>query len=445
MAPTTRCSLVPVGCLAAAVQLPVSALRSQPAINRPQPAIATHKQPPPPTSFHCNRHFCYLLGSIQGELGFVLVCSVNSRFGVQEANDFNYEYDDDYNDDANARYDDDLSGGGTTPSSSIDGASITSAPPSQTTQGSDASTTTADPSVTSPSFNDSATADSVAVSSTLATTTATLAAQSTQQAQGSTTTANSSATTPSSNSSAVNNGTDGNRRRRHFSGYFSNGNARKRGDGAVNNKQRRQRKETTCANAIEKESAFAAEAARAAIVTEDQLFAYFRLEKDIAECNMINDETRLIAARYQLGECRRLTHTSRTLLYSKSSEDEFKNACKPAIDRLKTITKKIDKVSDVRDRVKAISKSMGQGGLKNAGMLRLKIFYEHLNVEIYETSRSMTFVQLLCSLGGNLGLFLGFSVVTILEFLEYVSVLLVYFSGYASWLRRRPNAIGRVH
>jgi hypothetical protein len=232
--------------------------------------------------------------------------------------------------------------------------------------------------------------------------------------------------------------------RRHSSGHNSNGDDRNIWDDAVNNKQRRRREEITCAQAIKKESEFAAETKRAAIVTEDQLSAYFRLEKDLAECNMINDETRLMAARYQLGECRRLTHTSSTLPYSKTSEDEFKRACKPAIDRLKTISKKMDKVSDVRDRVKAISKSMGQGGLKNAGMLRLKIFYEHLNVEVYETSRAMTFVQLLCSLGGNLGLFLGFSVVTILEFLEYVSVLLVYFTGYAPWLRRRLKAVDRV-
>lgn len=62
--------------------------------------------------------------------------------------------------------------------------------------------------------------------------------------------------------------------------------------------------------------------------------------------------------------------------------------------------------------------------LQEAGLIKLDIFYQHLNTEIFEEKPSMEFVALIAAVGGNLGLFLGFSLQTVLETLELFVVVL---------------------
>lgn len=57
--------------------------------------------------------------------------------------------------------------------------------------------------------------------------------------------------------------------------------------------------------------------------------------------------------------------------------------------------------------------------------LLLNVYYKNMMLEVHEEKREFTFIAFLSSIGGFIGLFLGASLLSIFEFLEFVITLFV--------------------
>ncbi len=75
-----------------------------------------------------------------------------------------------------------------------------------------------------------------------------------------------------------------------------------------------------------------------------------------------------------------------------------------------------------------------------ANVVKIDVYFESMWTETYNSEPSFGLPSLMAALGGNLGLYIGFSAVTFLEFGEY---LMVMFAWYAS-RRRDPTRNGSL-
>ena len=63
----------------------------------------------------------------------------------------------------------------------------------------------------------------------------------------------------------------------------------------------------------------------------------------------------------------------------------------------------------------------------SSNYLQFNVYYQRLNYELYQEQAAVTSVDLLSSIGGNAGLFLGFSLLTFMEFVEYFVVVVMWY------------------
>lgn len=52
-------------------------------------------------------------------------------------------------------------------------------------------------------------------------------------------------------------------------------------------------------------------------------------------------------------------------------------------------------------------------------LVKIQLYFDSLNVKVFEESKTLTFEQLLSGIAGLLGLFLGFSIQTFGEYIEF--------------------------
>lgn len=65
-----------------------------------------------------------------------------------------------------------------------------------------------------------------------------------------------------------------------------------------------------------------------------------------------------------------------------------------------------------------------ENGTSRKNVLKVQVFYEELNVEVVKEKRSYELPDFASDIGGQLGLWIGFSVLTIAEFLEFAMLLI---------------------
>lgn len=133
----------------------------------------------------------------------------------------------------------------------------------------------------------------------------------------------------------------------------------------------------------------------------------------IEHCQFVSQAAEVVAKKIQLGECRASADGSNP---ARGLECDLLEAALVELESANKAQKKIDNDLDT------IEAAAGPDGLGSIGLLKLDIFYEHLNVETYTTSQKTTWSGVLSQLGGNFGLLLGFSVATMLEFVEFIVV-----------------------
>ena len=55
-------------------------------------------------------------------------------------------------------------------------------------------------------------------------------------------------------------------------------------------------------------------------------------------------------------------------------------------------------------------------------LVKVEVYYDSLNVKLFEETQTLSLVQLISGIAGLLGLFLGFSVMTFAEYMELLAV-----------------------
>jgi hypothetical protein len=145
-----------------------------------------------------------------------------------------------------------------------------------------------------------------------------------------------------------------------------------------------------------------------------------RLESFCEHCEFNSIEDELVARRMQLENCRTIAGSAVKAGTGKSDAVNDVDACAEQTDKIEALNEEKAAALLAGNDLDMIVG--GKDGFDKVGLLRLDLFFEHLNVETYTTSPKTSLSGVLSQLGGNFGLLLGFSIATMLEFIEFFLV-----------------------
>jgi hypothetical protein len=83
----------------------------------------------------------------------------------------------------------------------------------------------------------------------------------------------------------------------------------------------------------------------------------------------------------------------------------------------------------IEDELEYADPSVIEAAMKG-NVVKLDLYFQSMWTETYNTSPSFGWASLAASLGGNLGLYVGFSIVTFVEFFEYFGVCILWYHNY---------------
>ena len=129
------------------------------------------------------------------------------------------------------------------------------------------------------------------------------------------------------------------------------------------------------------------------------------------KCVFATPQHELIARRMQLESCRK-----------QNGQHNSEEACAAILKVIGSLSSQAAAQEKIGGDLDAIEAGSGGNGFASVGLLKLDIFFEHLNVETYTTEPKTSLAGVLSSLGGNFGLLLGFSIATMVEFVEFMLI-----------------------